>query len=166
MNRHIVGAFPDANAVHQATEALISEGTPGERISVMRWSDPDHGEKLLEYDVEERTEAIRAGFWSGGALGAVAGLLAGAIGLLAAPIGFVAILGPLASAFGGAAIGATVGEFVGSLRNLGLSREDAERYFEMMEGGAILLAVAVTAAETPAIKARVEALGATEVTII
>jgi hypothetical protein len=165
MTRHVIGVFKNANQVHEAVTALLGEGIAEDRVSVLRWEDPDHGEELLEYDQEERAQAINTGLWSGGALGAVAGLLAGAISLVAAPVGAVAVLGSLAMALEGATIGATVGGFVGTLTKLGFPRPDAERLMERMEAGDVLLAVTTPTAEAQTIAERLAELGASEVKI-
>jgi hypothetical protein len=165
MRRHVIGVFEDATKVHDAVTALLGEGVPEDRISVLRWEDPDHGEELLEYDQEQRAEAINTGLWSGGALGAIAGLLAGAVSLVTAPVGMVAVLGSLAIALEGATIGATVGGFVGTLMKLGFPLKDAEHLMERMEAGEVLLAVTSPSPETQTVTDRLSALGANEIKI-
>jgi hypothetical protein len=166
MIRHVIGAFERAEDAHAAAEKLVAEGIAKDRISALSWEDPRQGEEILEYDREERTEAIGEGFWGGGALGGLAGLLAGAISLVTVPIGAVAIIGPLASALGGATIGAAVGGFVGSLRKLGLTHDEAERYMEKLENGAVILAVAASQADAPALAERLAASGAAETKLL
>ena len=162
MTRHVVGVFGDLDRAQGAVEALLAEGVPQDCVTALRWEDSGHGEKLLEFDQEERAEAINEGLKSGGALGALAGLLAGAIGLVTAPAGGIIVLGALSAALGGATIGATVGGFAGSLTNLGLSRETADRLIERLEAGATVVAVTTPTAEAHAMEERLQAMGSEE----
>ena len=165
MTRHVIGVFGEVDQAHRAVEAFLSQGISEDRVSVLRWEDPGHGEELLEYDQAERAEAINSGMWSGGALGAIAGLLAGAFSIVAAPFGAVAVMGALSSGLGGAAIGATMGGFVGSLMKLGLTRESAEHLIQRLEEGATIIAVAAPTAEAADLLNRMKALGAEEALI-
>jgi hypothetical protein len=162
MTRHVIGVFSEVDHVQRAVEALLAEGTDEGHVSVLRWENSGHGEKLLEYEQEERNEAIGGGFWGGTAVGAIAGLLAGAVGVVAAPFGAVAVMGALASALGGAAIGATVGSFTGSVAHLGLPVEAADHLLDRLEAGATILAVAVPTTEAQKLESRLKALGAEE----
>lgn len=162
MTRHVVGVFENVEAVQGALEALLGEGITEEQISVLRWENSGHGEALLEYDQEERDEAISSGLWGGTAVGAILGLLAGAVGFVAAPFGAVAVMGSLAYALGGATLGATVGSFAGTLVKLGISPEAADHLVDRLEAGATILAVAVSSAEAHDTEATLKTLGADE----
>lgn len=166
MTRHVLGVFENVDQVEGAVVTLLQEGLKQDQVSVLRWEDPNLGEELLEYDQEERGEAINKGMWSGGALGGIAALVAGTVSIIALPLGAVEILGFLATALGGATIGATVGGFAGSLMKLGLTAEDANRLLERLENGAVIVAVAVSASNAPAYEDRLSGLGASEIQIV
>lgn len=167
MTRHVVGVYEGIEAAHPAVAALLDGGVEADQVSVLQWGDPAHsGEELLEYEQDERAEAINTGLWGGGALGGIAGLLAGAISLVVAPIGVVAVLGPLSSALGGATVGAAMGGFLGSLAKLGLSQKNAEHLMEELEAGSVVVAVAVPTVQAPAMSQRLTELGAGEVQIV
>ncbi len=162
MTRHVIGLYSTPEAAHDTVVGLLSEGVPDAAVSVLSWEDPTRGEEVLEYDQEERAEAINTGMWSGGALGALAGLLAG-ISILVAPVGAVAVIGALSTALGGATVGATMGGFAASLMNLGLTPHDADHLMERLEAGATAVAVAVPIHEAPAMAERLTASGAEDV---
>ncbi|MBW3623450.1 MAG: hypothetical protein KY468_08575 [Armatimonadetes bacterium] len=167
MTRHVIGVYGDVDQVQRAVESLLAEGITEDQVSVLRWEDSRHGEELLEYEQAERTEAITTGLWGGGAIGAIAGLLAEAVTLIAAPpIGAIAIAGALATALGGATIGATVGGFAGTLAHIGITAQEADHYMERLEAGATILAVAVPTTKAEALRQRLEALGAEETDIV
>lgn len=166
MTRHVIGVYTEVDRIQQAVEALLAEGITQEEISVLRWENSGHGEELLEYAQEERDEAINTGMWGGGAIGAVAGLLAGAVSFIALPLGAVAVMGALATALGGATIGATVGSFAGTLAHLGIAPETADHLSERLEAGDTILAVAVPTGDAHRMEERLKALGADETQVV
>lgn len=91
-------------------------------------------------------EGALAGVGTGGAVGAVVGLLAG-IGTLAIPgLGPFVAAGPIMSTLSGAAVGAAVGGLAGGLIGMGLPELEAKRYEGKIRDGNILISVH---AETP-----------------
>lgn len=109
--------------------------------------------KLEEVDAgdvssDTPVEGAGKGALVGGAIGALAGIVA-AVGILPA-LGALFVAGPLAAALGftgalgtavaGAATGAAAGGLIGALQNMGIGEEHAKRYADRVEAGNILVA--------------------------
>jgi hypothetical protein len=130
-----------ASSEPQANEILTNFrnlGFTASEISVMLKDQGDTRNISLK---ENALKGAEKGGLVGGVLGGLAGLSALAIPGLGA---FVA-LGPLLSAFGGAAVGGMVGGLAGGAKGalgpLGMSADMEKRVREGLEQGAILIAV-------------------------
>lgn len=142
----IVGVFSQRETAEQAVRALRDEGFDRE-ISIAAKGDEQGGEGGEEQhegfgigasgEGGMATENISEGTTWGGALGGIAGLLAGA-GALAIPgIGPIVAAGPLAAALSGAVAGGVAG----GLLDLGIPEEEGRRFEEDVKQGKVLAVI-------------------------
>jgi hypothetical protein len=146
--RHLTALFSSMDAAQLAVERIVDTGIEPERISLVA-KDPreDYREevrhKVTGFHKSGDVTGAAAGGIMGGMWGAAIGFLAGAVVLGVPGLGQVFGIGPLLAAFGGAGIGAMAGGSIGALTDLGMSEEAAERYFEGVAQGHILLGVSL-----------------------
>ena len=137
----IVGLFEARAGVDRAIEALRSAGFRAEDLGVVAREPSLAGDVAADIRADEGRAASVLG---GGAIGGLAGLLAG-LGAMAIPgIGPVLAVGPIAAALAGTAVGAAAGGMIGAMTAHGVPREHAGFYTEALERGLILLTVHTT----------------------
>ncbi|BAZ16365.1 hypothetical protein NIES4071_82410 [Calothrix sp. NIES-4071] len=147
--KRAVGVFARRADVEQALRELKIANFPMEKVSVIA-RDAEQVEEIAGVEVKEHTDnqaeegAVR-GALTGGALGSLTGLLVG-LGLLAIPgIGPVMLAGAgataLASTFAGGAIGAAAGTLAGALVGLGIPKERADAYSDLISKGYYLVMI-------------------------
>lgn len=143
----LIAAFSDADLADRAVNELSSHGYDAKDLSVI--SKERVTGVAMPSVAGEAAAAALGGAATGGVIGGLAGLLAGA-GMFPALAGFL-IGGPVAAALGltgmaaaaasGAVTGAAVGGLLGGLMRLGLPREEAEYYTDVVEKEGVLLIV-------------------------
>lgn len=140
MSKAILCIATTQNQARSITDSLKDAGFSNDDISVLL---ADKGE-TSDFAREEDTrvpEGAATGASAGGLLGGALGWLVG-IGTLAIPgAGPFLAAGPILSALGGLAVGATAGGVGGALVGVGIPDEDAKRYESRLRGGNILLSV-------------------------
>ncbi len=118
--------------------ALDAAGVPHDSISLVA-----NKHVSAEYDDVQEASGAATGAGLGAVVGGAGGLLAG-LGMLAIPgVGPVVAAGWLAATLAGAAAGAAAGGIVGALVDLGVSKDDAEVYSEVIRRGGTLVTVRV-----------------------
>jgi hypothetical protein len=158
MRTTAIGLFDSFDAARDAVDALIAARFRPEDISVIAQEDDDAG--LLTKEVHNDTAGAGAatGAMGGSMLGGALGLLVGTGLLLIPGVGPVLAVGPLAAAIGtttaavgatavGAGVGAAAGGLIGSLTDVGVSREDAGLYAEGVRRGGRLVSVQAEGAD-------------------
>ncbi len=131
----ITGAFAEPKDADEALRELERAGYTAEELSII-----SHNDMLTSADYktgEGTSKAIGAGAIIGGLAG-----LVGAVIAFPAVAGLV-VGGPIAAALGvtGAAAGAATGSLIGALTAMGLSRETATTYNEIVSEGGMIVGV-------------------------
>ncbi|NLM40905.1 MAG: hypothetical protein GX199_01180 [Firmicutes bacterium] len=134
----VIGVFSDISTAEKAVKALRNKGFKDNEISIVAKEDKARrGGTDMEAGDEFATDSIAEGTTWGGALGGVAGLLAG-VGALAIPgIGPIVAAGPLA----GALSGAVTGGVAGGLIDLGIPEDKGRQYEENLKQGGVLAVI-------------------------
>lgn len=150
----VIGVFTNRPQAERAVQDLRNTGVNEEKISIVAREGYIHGDDnntndsyvkmVKEKDNDNQYNAtsedkqnLSTGTTAGGAIGGVAGLLAGA-GLFTIPgVGPILALGPIISGLAGAAAGGITGGLV----DLGISPDVGDRYQAEVERGGILAAV-------------------------
>lgn len=156
-----ITTYETIQEANKALDKLMESGVAENQISVATMN--KDVQDSLQKNIADNTSAggigevvkdTVGGVVSGGALGAVGGLLAGMAAFTIPGLGGLLITGPLAAALGlsglaataatGAGIGGTaagVSAFVGSLVKSGMSDEDAQKLESAVKDGQILIAL-------------------------
>lgn len=138
----VIGVFRDINTAEKAVKALRNKGFRDNEISILAKDSQKRTGRGNASDMETGsdfggTDSVADGTTWGGALGGVAGLLAG-VGALAIPgIGPIVAAGPLA----GVLSGAVTGGVAGGLIDLGIPEERGRQYEENLKQGGILAVI-------------------------
>jgi len=129
----LVATFTSSDDAEQAVDALKDAGFSDEEISVV--ARDESGQQADDGGLMGQN--LTGGTATGGALGGLAGLLAGA-GALAIPgIGPIIAAGPIAAGLSGAVMGG----LAGGLIDLGIPEERGQYYEDRVREGDILVAV-------------------------
>lgn len=150
MQQVTLGIFTDRSDANAAIDDLTEAGFNASDISIVV-REQDVASTAVESRGEKVVQGTTSGATTGAAVGALAGLLIG-LGVITVPgIGGLLIGGPLAAALGltgvaattvsGGVTGGLAGGLVGALVGLGVPREQAQVYEDMIREGAVLLAV-------------------------
>lgn len=143
MIKTVVGSFDAPGDAYQTARALREAGFLESDLNVVG-SNSKVSEKVLAVDSTPRTadtasEGTAAGVVTGSAVGAATGLAISLLGLTIPGVGLILAAGPIAAALAGAGAGAVAGGLIGGFTDLGMTREDAESYSEVIRrGGAIV----------------------------
>lgn len=142
-----IGVYKTRAEADAAIVELKDFGVSGSEISYL------HLDKDGDVKDEQSANKVGKGAVAGAATGAVLGAIAGLVvanGVLPG-LGTFFVAGPLAAALGlggaaattvaGAATGAAAGGLIGALASLGVDKEDATLYEEMIRRGDILVVV-------------------------
>lgn len=127
MSKAVVGVFHDREYAEHALEDLKSRGFEREISLVARDEEKDN------FSMEDQD--LTEGAFTGGALGGIAGLLAGAGAILIPGIGPIIAAGPIAATLAGV----VTGGIAGSLVDYGIPEERGRYYEEQVRQGGILL---------------------------
>lgn len=135
MSNRVTAVFEEDGQVEKVAEAIKNHGYDSEQLSIMR----QHGE-TEDGDGEVREggkDNMSGGLMTGGAIGGLAGILAGA-GTIAIPgLGILAAAGPIAGLFSGAAAGGLIGGLV----DLGIPEKDSADYENHIKQGNTLISI-------------------------
>src|SRR5687768_121007 len=149
MHPLVLALFDDPASAAAAARDLRGLGIPRERVSVVSRSHDEEG-ALAEAagaspgsEIEDSRAASQLGELSGHLLAAIALVLPG--------IGPIVADGPLAAGLGEAA-GHVAGGIARALRQAGLPREEADRWQQRIEEGAILIGAHVDQAEVTTVR--------------
>lgn len=133
----VIGSFSSADDAEQAIGALKDDGFDEQEISLVALDSEsgfgqDDGRGVLSMGQD-----LASGTTTGGALGGIAGLLAG-VGALAIPgIGPIIAAGPIAAGLSGA----VVGGIAGGLLDLGVPEDRGQYYEDRVREGDVLVAL-------------------------
>ncbi len=152
MKKTVIGVFAHREDAEKAINRLHNElSIPNEEISYLYRNTEDEIKQVQADKISSDTpgEGAKKGAKAGAIIGALAGIAATAgilpiIGpfLAAGPIlTAVGITGAVGSAAAGAVGGAAVGGLVGALVNLGVGKENAQRYEDEVRAGNVLVSV-------------------------
>jgi len=131
----VVGVFDSQNDAESAVREVQNLGVDENNISIVAREDNIDEQQAGNEDVNRQD--ITDGAVTGGALGGVAGLLAGAGALTIPGIGPVIAAGPISAGLTGVAAGG----LAGSLVDLGVDEEKGQHYEKEVKEGAILAAI-------------------------
>ena len=129
---------------HEAGSAIsiLRESKFSKDISVIA-KDDKTGEIRLHQVKESPGVEEKAGSIAGAEIGVLAGIISGVSAIMNPALATLGIVGALAASMGvaGAAVGATIGGFFGSLNDAGLPPERAKIYKESVHKGELLVCV-------------------------
>jgi uncharacterized membrane protein len=129
MSKVVLGVFRDRNQAEEALSDLKEQGFDRDVSLIARDAERDQGGA----EGQDLTE----GAFTGGAVGGIAGLLAGAGALLIPGIGPIIAAGPIAATL----TGVVTGGIAGGLIDYGVPEERGEYYEEQVRQGAILISM-------------------------
>ncbi len=138
MAKSVIGVFRSENRARDAISELKEQGFDEREISLIvkekkaQGEDDDRGGGLTM-----QRQDLGEGIMTGGALGGIAGLLAGAGALLIPGIGPIIAAGPLAAFL----TGVVGGGLVGGLVDFGIPEERGRHFEERVKRGDVLVAV-------------------------
>ncbi len=127
MTKSVVGVFHDKGRAESALRELKERGYERDISLIAR----DEEKDALSMENQDLTE----GAFTGGALGGIAGLLAGTGALLIPGVGPIIAAGPIAATL----TGVVTGGIAGSLVDYGIPEERREHFEEQVKQGGILL---------------------------
>ena len=139
--RTVIGVFPSVDDARSGLERLHSAGFDRDMLSLVTRGTDAAAEIPSQAASDQASSSSLAGALGGGVVGGVLGGLVGA-GLLAIPgAGPLLAAGWLASALGGAAVGAGAGGWIASVAGLGVPKDLAAHYKQLVEQGNFLVMV-------------------------
>lgn len=160
MSKAVIGVFSQEDRAKEAINDLKSQGFDEREISLIVRDEQQEGGEGGEGDrFTMEQQDLSEGVITGGALGGVAGILAGAGALLIPGVGPIIAAGPLAAFL----TGVVGGGIVGGLVDYGIP-EERGRYFESrVKQGDILVTMKVEDDETERVTSLLERYGAEDV---
>lgn len=143
MAKIIFGVFHDPAVVANVLHQLTAAGFAHDNISlVARHAD---GKCCISDTQDHDGDGCERGMGTGVAIGGALGALTMGVSMIAIPpLGLLAVGGPLLALVLATGIGAAAGGLVGSLADMGVSKEEAEYYCSVVGKGGILVAVKCT----------------------
>ena len=160
MSKAVIGVFNSQDRAKEAIDDLRSQGFDEREISMIvrdQDAEAEEGGDRERYSMENQD--LSEGVISGGALGGVAGILAGAGALLIPGVGPIVAAGPLAAFL----TGVVGGGIVGGLVDYGIP-EERSRYFESrVKQGNILVTMKVEEDEAEEVASMLRRYGAEDV---
>ncbi|MEW5785743.1 MAG: hypothetical protein AB1767_11840 [Bacillota bacterium] len=129
MSKVVVAVFHDKDRAESAVQDLKEQGFERDLSLIARDEEKDQG-GMQDQDLSE-------GAFTGGALGGIAGLLAGVGALLIPGIGPIIAAGPIAATL----TGVVGGGIAGGLVDFGIPEERGEYYEEQVRQGGILVSL-------------------------
>jgi hypothetical protein len=156
----VVALFPAPSAAAAAARALHGAGIARDQISVISRNHDEESQFAADMNVTPGAEIEDSAVAS--RLGELSGHILAAIALVLPGIGPIVAAGPLAAGLGEAA-GHVAGGVASTLTNAGVAAPRAEALERAVKEGAILLGVHTIQSEVAAVRALLEANGATQV---
>ena len=130
----VLGVFDDQNSAKQAISEMKDRGIAENDISLVARQEEESDMEAGQMGAEGQD--LSDGAATGGALGGLAGLLAGA-GMLTIPgVGPILAAGPISAGLSGVAAGG----IAGGLADYGVDQQTGEKYADAVEQGRILVA--------------------------
>lgn len=143
MDRIVFAAFADKRDADRAIDDLISSGISKDKISVITKQGWENARETRQ--PEQMVKGAGVGATEGVMIGGLAGLLAGTLGIIV--LGPIALLigasGIIGTTISGIVIGLVAGALVGALVNLGVPKETAEQYENVVMSDGVILAVPI-----------------------
>jgi hypothetical protein len=156
----VVALFPAPAAAAAAVRMLHDAGVPREQISIISRNHDEESRFAADLNVTPGAEIEDSALAS--RLGELSGVILAAIALVLPGIGPIVAAGPLSAGLGEAA-GHVAGGVASALRGAGVEGDRADALEKGVRDGAILLGVHTTQSEVAAVRALVQAGGATQV---
>lgn len=149
----LTGSFRDRDSAERAYDSLVKSGYSKDEINVIM-SDDTRKQHFSKHDEKtdlgnKAAEGGLTGATVGGAVGAIAGVLAVA-GTLAIPGLGLVLAGPVAAGLAGLGAGAATGGLVGALIGAGIPEERAKTYEQDIKAGGIVVGVTPRSADDSA----------------
>ena len=162
MSKAVIGVFRSEDRAKEAINELRSEGFDEREISMIVRDDEggeggEGGDKGEGFSMERQD--LSEGVISGGALGGVAGILAGAGALLIPGVGPIVAAGPLAAFL----TGVVGGGIVGGLVDYGIPEERGRHFESRVRQGDILVTLKVEEEKADEVTNLLERYGAEDV---
>ncbi len=159
MSKAVIGVFRSEDRAKEAINDLRAEGYDEREISmIVRDDEGGEGEEKGEGFTMERQD-LSEGVISGGALGGVAGILAGAGALLIPGVGPIVAAGPLAAFL----TGVVGGGIVGGLVDYGIPEERGRHFENRVKQGDILVTLKVEEEKAEEVTSLLRRYGAEDV---
>lgn len=156
MEATVMAVFRDHSSAERAVREMKERGFGQEEISLIAKDEESRGGGE---DMSYEDQNLADGTTAGGALGGLAGLLAGAGALLIPGIGPIIAAGPLA----GALTGVVTGGVAGGLIDYGIPEERGRHYEERVRQGRILVMVEAREGQSREAEEILQECGAEEV---
>jgi uncharacterized membrane protein len=135
----VIALFDDLPHAHRAIQILEEDGFDRRDISVVT----KHGAAQPSGDQDDADLSVGAvaeeEAKTGGIIGGIGGLITGLAAFAVPGIGPLLAIGPLATALGGVAMGATAGGLIGALAEHGVPEDRARNYHERILQGEVVL---------------------------
>ncbi len=162
MSKAVIGVFRSEDRAKEAINELRSEGFDEREISMIVRDDEggeggEGGDRGEGFSMERQD--LSEGVISGGALGGVAGILAGAGALLIPGVGPIVAAGPLAAFL----TGVVGGGIVGGLVDYGIPEERGRHFESRVRQGDILVTLKVEEEKADEVTNLLERYGAEDV---
>jgi hypothetical protein len=158
MEGTVVAVFREQRSAEQAVRDMREQGFGDDEISIIA---KDERRRGGGGEMSYENQNLADGTTTGGALGGLAGLLAGAGALLIPGIGPIIAAGPLA----GALTGVVTGGVAGGLIDYGIPEERGQHYEDRVREGKVLVTVRSEEEETQSAMDILKENGAEEVEI-
>ncbi len=151
----VIGVFDDQRSAENAVNEIRNAGITDDNISIIA------REESIDNNQRGNNQDLTDGATTGGAIGGLAGLMAGAGALTIPGVGPIIAAGPIAAGLTGVAAGG----ITGSLIDMGIDEERGQYYENEVEKGAILATVEANRNKTDEVTSFFENNGARDVEI-
>lgn len=160
MSKAIIGVFSREDRAKEAINDLKSQGFDERDISlIVKDEQAEGGKGGEEQGFTMREQDLSEGVISGGALGGIAGILAGAGALLIPGVGPIIAAGPLAAFL----TGVVGGGIVGGLVDYGIPEERGRHFESRVRQGDILVTMKVEDDQSEQVTSLLKSYGAEDV---
>jgi hypothetical protein len=139
-NKVVMGVCKTRKDVERAVEVLRRKGFSTADISVVA-PELSGAQKIVHEEATKAPQGAVTGASAGAVIGGTIGFLAGAGALLIPGIGPFIAAGPILGILAGAGVGGAVGGVGGALVGLGIPEYEAKRYESYVKNGGILISI-------------------------
>jgi uncharacterized membrane protein len=138
----VIALFDDLAQAERAIRTLEEDGFDRRDISVVTKHEGEHAavEQTPAAGRSDESLAEEEAI-TGATIGGISGLIAGLAAFAVPGVGPLLMIGPLATALGGVALGAAAGGIVGALVDAGVPQERARSYEERILQGDVVLSL-------------------------